>query len=290
MRSRRSYWLLIAGLLSQYACTAWQYDIEGCDPNKGAADCVRLNDRDGISLSILPTDPCKEIWQCDRTTATCKRSMQDLDGDGDPPPSCGGKDCDDRNSSLSGLNGTCNCQALKDKECNNQSIGHCYAKGVWMCDGVNLPTCSAPLIGRGGWSQAKDAVNATWDWTCDGRVESNCTTRADLAGPVLPCVKTSCPDAVLASILAETSNPAPNVNAICDNYCRSRSVTVFPFTYRCPQDAKATELWNCFSDGPFPANPDEECGKLIVRCKCRDDAGANACVRESAAEYRVFCQ
>jgi hypothetical protein len=290
MRSRSRSFLLIAGIFLQSSCTAWQYDIEGCDPNKGAADCMRLNDRDGISLSILPSDPCKEIWQCDRSTATCKKSVQDLDGDGDPPPSCGGNDCDDRNSSYSGLNGTCSCAALQDKPCTNQAVGHCKASGTWMCDGVNVPTCSAPLISRGSWALTKDAINDTWDWNCDGRIEENCTSLSDLSGPVLPCVKTMCSDSLLSEIQTESSKAAPNVDGLCEKYCRSRAVDVGFGFMRCPQEVKTKLIFNCFGSGNFPANPDEECGKLVVQCKCRDDGWANSCVRESAKELRVFCQ
>lgn len=72
------------------ACPVGQY----CDPNQG---CVpgHVCATDAQCEEKLGDDPCKVHIYCHKPTATCQYSILDRDGDGHPPVSCGGRDCND---------------------------------------------------------------------------------------------------------------------------------------------------------------------------------------------------
>lgn len=59
--------------------------VRGC---VGSTACAR-------SADCEDSDPCTTSERCDPATRTCMSMTLDGDGDGEPPPVCGGDDCDD---------------------------------------------------------------------------------------------------------------------------------------------------------------------------------------------------
>ena len=108
---RRS--LAAGAALAAIGCTFGglaDYDIPACNPDV-------LLDADGCN-SLNPTAFSCVVYQCDRATRRCVRSVLDRDRDGDPDLRCGGHDCKDDDPKISSLqHETCNGV---DDNCNGQ--------------------------------------------------------------------------------------------------------------------------------------------------------------------------
>lgn len=276
-------WILA---LTTGSCTAWQYEILTCDPAASVDICNRLNTEDGIN----PTTACDGIWRCDQVTNTCQPSVRDQDRDGDLPIACGGTDCDDLDPQLNGLRKTCDCKQLLDPPTScSVGTGACQNKGLWTCQG-STPKCDA-VAGSPpnppGWNTTQvSPTNPTWDWNCDGIIEESCTTTANQAGPKVPCAISHCPDETKNRVLAEMGKPSPNIDNICDQYCQSNAE---PGKCKDAANVNTQFFINCFGSGDSPSDPDAQCGKLIIACKCTNFFG---CFRElgSPKGGYVFCR
>lgn len=80
----------------------------GCVPGHACA----------VNADCTDTDPCTVRERCDPAARVCLSDVLDGDGDGEPPRSCGGTDCDDSNprahaTAVEACNG-------RDDNCNNQ--------------------------------------------------------------------------------------------------------------------------------------------------------------------------
>lgn len=84
---------------------------ERCDPVLGCRPGTPITCSDGEPCTI---DKCVE----DEKGLSCVHLLRDADGDGDPDIHCGGTDCDDTNSTISGKVAEI-CTNLIDDNCNN---------------------------------------------------------------------------------------------------------------------------------------------------------------------------
>lgn len=156
------------------ACAAGQY----CAPGLGCrtapvcatdADCTR-------------TDPCTVV-HCDGTTRTCAYATIDGDGDGEPPPVCGGSDCNDANASIHpGAAELCDgvdsdCDGAEDADavgCQFEQI--CNPSGSCDC-AADRTRCDVPFGFR--------CVDLTSD-------ESACGTCFTECGSTQTCIGSAC--------------------------------------------------------------------------------------------------
>lgn len=247
--------LLLAclGLLS--ACTAWQYDLESCDPNLGLAACMRINSAKGINISPA----CAEIYQCNKSSLLCELSIKDVDQDGDLPYECGGTDCNDNDASYSGINQTCGCN-LTGKPCK-AGKGACITNLTTKCvDGtLYCPEQDAPLYRDTAWHKEPFTAGSfsSWDWNCNQSGDSNENSEKncayDLSGQALPCTPTVCADDV-TSIIANSTDYAKDAAAVCGAVCRK----IQPYT----------DLCRAFTSPPFELNCINKCGAPLYRCQC----------------------
>lgn len=265
MRLLRTLAVFLGALtLPQAACTAWQYDIENCDPNLGLAACQRLNVAEGIDI----TQDCASIWQCNNLTFTCEKTIKDLDRDGDVSVKCGGTDCNDNDAHYSGLAQTCGCN-LAGQPCR-AGKGACTVDLTTECRNSALfcPEQNVPAPRDLGWHREPYSAGSvvSWDWDCDGsgdaasNAEKNCA--ADINGLSQPCVPTACSDSVLARINGSTDYKRDN-QAICQEYCHAQISN--------PQVCK----WVQNVDNVIDCL--DTCGAPIFKCRCQMYCADVAC-------------
>ena len=242
------------GLLS--ACTAWQYDIETCDPSLGIVACQRLNVAEGIDVG----QDCAMLWQCNKSTLMCEKSVKDVDQDGDVLPKCGGTDCNDNDSRYSGIAQSCGCN-LAGQPCK-AGKGACVVDLTSTCIAGTLscPEQNAPQFRDVGWHKEPFTGGSfsSWDWNCNGsgdtadNTEKNCAF--DYANQAAPCQPTTCGDPALQLVQAST-NYAKDAAAICDAFCSTQR----PGSGTCP----------FFAAGPdTDINCIHKCGAPLFRCRC----------------------
>lgn len=241
------------GLLA--ACTAWQYDVESCDPNLGLAACMRINVAKGIDI----TPNCAKIYQCNKTTLLCEQSVKDIDQDGDVLPECGGTDCNDNDARYSGIAQTCGCN-LVGKPCK-AGKGACVVDLTTECRNGNLscPEQQAPQYRDTAWHKEPFSGGAftSWDWNCnqsgdsDENTEKNCAY--DLAGQALPCSQSACSEE-LQGLIGGSTNYARDVGAFCN--------------WVCTRTPPYTDFCRPFTSPAFDLNCINRCGSPIIRCQC----------------------
>jgi hypothetical protein len=121
--------------------------IDGCTPGRPC----------GTDADCMDGDPCTTSESCDPATRVCVHRVLDGDGDGDPPRSCAGNDCDDsRPSVYGGAAEACNnldddCDAMIDEApatattCGAGSFtcreGACVCTAATLSDPMNCGSC-----------------------------------------------------------------------------------------------------------------------------------------------------
>lgn len=254
--TRSSYALVIATCLWLLpACTAWQYDIENCDPALGLAACLRINVAEGIDVS----QDCAMVWQCNKSTLMCERSVKDVDQDGDVLPKCGGTDCNDNDSRYSGIAQSCGCN-LAGQPCK-AGKGACVVDLTSECRGGSLacPEQLAPQYRDMAWHKEPFTAGSfsSWDWNCnqsgdtDENVEKNCAF--DTAGVAQACVASMCPPELVTAIQNSTDYKRDNAN-ICAAICS--------------QQRPNTDLCRIGNSPDINTNCINRCGAPIFRCRC----------------------
>lgn len=253
------------------ACTAWQYDIESCDPHARDLSkdvCQQLN---GVSVGCM-------IYQCDGQTATCRQSPRDFDRDGDPDTSCGGTDCNDYDPSVFGRQGDL-CTCKPDVVGTTCSVGPpgsaCERRAKYAClsGGLTCPaTPSAPMEYQSG----ADPVNSSWDWNCDGKVEAACSWM-DPTGRYYrsDCPGTSCTAEQTMRIAMDQSA------ALCSAFCSPLPKA------NCDQPSNKPAVLNC--------DAQSSCGSRIGVCFCRWDQGFTnpfgSCIAETYSTIgSIYCR
>jgi hypothetical protein len=113
------------------------YDTRACDP-------TRSFDMDECTTALVAPS-CQE-YTCGRATSRCELGALDFDRDGDPPIACGGKDCDDRDPSNSGI-GREVCDG-KDNNCNGLIDEDLFADAPSPSGERNLPALVDPSIAQ----------------------------------------------------------------------------------------------------------------------------------------------
>ncbi len=155
------------------ACTT-----DGC----GAAGCTHT----------VNTGPCDDANACTAKDAcsvgSCKGVLIDADGDGAPPTSCGGSDCNDENKDIhvgapelcDNLDNDCNG---KTDDLSGQSI--CFNSNEFgKCQGV-LKSCVNGVAQCDGKAAQPEACNGIDD-NCDGKTDEGLCEDGD------PCTKDTC--------------------------------------------------------------------------------------------------
>lgn len=248
-------WTMALGLGSLSACTAWQYDIEPCDPKLGLAACQRVNLVEGVDVS----PQCASIYQCNKSTLNCELSPKDVDQDGDLPLACGGTDCNENDARYSGVAQTCGCN-LAGQPCK-AGKGACVTDLTTECvgGGLSCPDQQAPKYRDTAWRIEPFTAGSltSWDWNCNQsgdtneNSEKNCAY--DLKGQALPCTPTMCSDEVNA-IIAKSTNYAKDAGAVCAAVCNKTP----PYTDFCKP----------FTSPEFELNCGNKCGDPLFRCRC----------------------
>lgn len=233
--------------LSFAACTAWQYEIEPCDP--GIADLSK-----DLCNQLNPNMSDCMLYQCDSQTLTCKLTPRDFDRDGDPDRSCGGKDCNDFNRYVNGLSGDA-CSCSPDKLGTSCSVGEqgtaCERSSSYTCSNNQL-LCPTTPAAAGSWQDHADLTTGSWDWDCDGSVEKACS----YVGAQMPA---ACAQNPAAECDATVTTAIKNLNAtaLCDYYCNQ-----FSNKLRTPCDDHGNtappKIFNCTND----------CGASVGYCWC----------------------
>jgi hypothetical protein len=273
---RSSIFLFIVSLGLFSACTAWQYEIEACDPS--ARDLSRdvCNQLNGVALGCM-------IYQCDGQTLSCQQSARDFDRDGDPDTSCGGTDCNDYDPRVFGREGDlCTCKPdVIGTDCTvGQPGSTCERKGKYACvnSGLSCPAMAGMPLDE--YQSGGDLVNMSWDWNCDGTVERACSWQ-DFTGRYYrtdcPATPTLCNDTRRMQI---AMNMSP---ALCAGYCGG-------YTSRDPCNAMTNKpaVLNC------DAQPD--CGSRIGVCHCRWEVSLappnfGTCIAESYSTIgSIYCR
>jgi hypothetical protein len=189
----------------------------GCIPGMacaGTAQCVQS----------LGSDPCKTNLACDPALSICTYQILDKDGDGHPPPVCGGDDCDDGDPArypghaevcdgkdndcdgnvddgaqcvglLTCQSGSCACPpdntcgtACVNKKTNHDNCGSCgnaCPSAATCVDGLCMCSPGATVCGGQCVDITKDPQN------CNGCGNTCAAGYACNAG-VCACLKTSC--------------------------------------------------------------------------------------------------
>ena len=115
------------------ACAPGEYCtlLKGCVKGKACA-------KDGDCTS---DDPCVTGGTCDSASSVCVYKTLDKDGDGHPPPVCGGDDCDDGNPTVypgaieicDGKDNNCNTKIDDGATCRTLALGGGYYKSNHSC-------------------------------------------------------------------------------------------------------------------------------------------------------------
>lgn len=123
---------------NEMACPAGQV----CDPRRGCTAGRAC----GMDVDCRDDDPCTVMERCDPGSRTCLHRSLDGDGDGFPPVSCGGRDCDDNDRErhprrLEICNGRDdNCNGMTDENETNCGGETPFDVGVCMSGTCRCPT------------------------------------------------------------------------------------------------------------------------------------------------------
>lgn len=248
------FWVLVG-------CTAWEYDIDECDPDApqlGADRCNQLN-----------TDPndCHP-YSCDRVTRRCVQMVRDADHDGDPDSRCGGTDCRDSDpTTKGGPDGMCSCKQ-SGTPCE-AGIGACLRTAAFECRNDVL-VCPAMAASPRQEYQSEPYVGAnslrTADWNCDGVQDFACCylneNQTRICSPCNQAAATLCP---------------ANLSGACKAYCESFDDKTCP--------AGAPKMYACTPN---------TCGAPATQCTCQLVAGGllqpKKCVVKDAIADQVHCR
>jgi hypothetical protein len=268
-RSRWSIWLCLS-LFFFGACTAWQYEIESCDPNARDLSkdvCHQLN---GAALGCV-------IYQCDGQTSTCRELPRDFDRDGDPDLSCGGTDCNDYDPSVYGrLGDLCTCKPdVLNTTCSvGQPGSPCERKAKYACLNGSLG-CPATPAAPQDWQSGPDPMNSSWDWSCDGKIDTACSWM-DFTGRYFrtDCPPTPCSDGQRMLIAMDQSA------MLCGTYCDGLDKPA------CDSMANKPAVLNC--------DVQPNCGSRIGVCHCRWDGlgpPLGSCIAETYSTIgSIYCK
>jgi hypothetical protein len=151
-------------------------------------------------------DACKANIKCDPATSVCTYNTLDKDGDGHPPPVCGGDDCDDSDGTKApGSSELCDG---KDNDCNAAVDNGATCAGLTVCQG-GACVCPAPN------ACGNECVDKTTDPNNCGACNNKCASGA-------MCVASQCvcaPNAMVCNgQCVDTMTDPSNCNG-CGNVC-----------------------------------------------------------------------
>ncbi len=176
-----------------FACLHFEHDDEcalgsfclerlGCVESRACSDDEECEDDDG----------CTVDERCDESSRTCRYSLLDGDQDGEPPPICGGRDCDDDDSfSHPAQLEVCN---YRDDNCNGEvdegidlasdplNCGYCGR----TCDSGECEAGECTACGLLGQSCCLDDI--CWSGACtDGQCEDRTCGKPAAIPSTPPC-------------------------------------------------------------------------------------------------------
>lgn len=225
-------------------CTAGQYDISDC--------VVTSQTLLGDSCRALNSDDSAcDLYQCNAGSGRCERRLRDFDRDGDPDLACGGRDCDDNNPQVNGVqNGACACSAASLSQTCSRGVGACRRQAQYECKN-NLLSCPAVAGTPQDYGSSPDPVNSSWDLNCDGEQTSACCYQNGNGSRLcIACEVQMCSDVLKDAIRANQASTA------CSAYCGGKDKA------GCPP-ADTPQFVRCSSD----------CGSSLAICYCQWDSG-----------------